>query len=118
MFIAIGFIKENLMPGNHTAASHNGGLTLKVYRGDRSILMAFNLDEPQTPNLAGFAIKVTDPNGKSDFLKNRLSFTRPITSETTMGQRENIRTPSNEAPFQKFRWAWFPPVWRGAVGKR
>ncbi len=100
------------MPGNHTAASHNGGLTLKVYRGDRSILIAFNLDEQQTRNLAGFAIKVTDPDGKSEFLKNRLSFTRPITSETTMRQRENIRTPSNEAPFQKFRWVWFPPVVR------
>lgn len=100
------------MPGNYTAASHNKGLTLKVYRGDRAILIAFNLEEQQTPNLAGFAIKVTDPDGKSEFLKNRLSFTSPITSETTMPQRENIRTPSNEAPFQKFRWVWFPPVVR------
>jgi hypothetical protein len=97
------------MPSGYTAQSSNGGLTLKTYRGDRAVLLAFNLDQQPTPDFAGFAVKVTDPTGKSDYLKNRLNFENSVTAKTTMPQREAIRTPSDQAPFQKFRWLWVPP---------
>jgi hypothetical protein len=97
------------MPGSYTAQSSSGGLTLKAYQGDRAVLLAFNLDQIPTPDFAGFALTVTDPTGKSDTLKNRLNFEKSVTARTTMSQREAIRTPSDQAPFQKFRWLWVPP---------
>ena len=96
------------MPGSTTAQSSSDGLTLKTYRGDRAVLLAFNLDQPPTPDFAGFAIKITQPNGRSEYLKNRLNFETSVTAHTTMSQREAIRTSSNRAPFQKFRWLWVP----------
>jgi hypothetical protein len=96
------------MPGSTTSHSSSDGLTLKTYQGDRAVLLAFNLDRPPSPDFAGFAIKITDPGGRSEYLKNRLSFEQSVTAQTTMPQREAIRTPSDRAPFQKFRWLWVP----------
>jgi hypothetical protein len=96
------------MPGSTTSHSSSGGLTLKTYQGDRAVLLSFNLDQPPSPDFAGFAIKITDPGGRSEYLKNRLSFEQSVTAQTTMPQREAIRTPSDRAPFQKFRWLWVP----------
>lgn len=104
------------MPNNPIARNPNSGLSMKPYQGDHSVLLAFNLDQPPAPDFAGFAIKVTHPDGTSEILKNRLSFTKPITSATTMAQREQIRTTSDKAPFQKFRWEWFPPKSRTKPG--
>ena len=81
-------------------------LTLKGYSGDGSALLAFSLDESLVDNLAGFAIKRTAPGEKPEYLLNRLNFTNQITSGTTPEQR--TWTPSNIAPFQKFRWLDFP----------
>jgi hypothetical protein len=87
------------------AAAQNG-LTLKAYRGDGGVLLAFDLDQHLTSNLAGFAVQCTAPNGPAAYLLNRLSFDISITAATTPQQRQ--WTPSNLAPFQKFRWMHFP----------
>ncbi len=83
------------------------GLTVKAYRADGAFLIAFDLDPGLTSNLAGFAIQCTPPSGAPYFIPNRLSFNSGYTSQTTPGQR--IWTPSDQAPFQKFRWVDFPP---------
>jgi phosphatidylserine/phosphatidylglycerophosphate/cardiolipin synthase-like enzyme len=82
------------------------GLIVKGYAGDGTALIAFSLDKKYISGLAGFAIKRTDPTGKSEYLPNRLNFTDLVTSDTTAESR--IWTPSNEAPFQKFRWIDVP----------
>jgi len=87
------------------AAAQNG-LTLKAFRGDGGVLLAFDLDQHLTSNLAGFAVQCTPPNGSATYLLNRLSFDIAITAATTPQERQ--WTPSNLAPFQKFRWMHFP----------
>jgi hypothetical protein len=88
------------------AQSTNQGLTVKVYGGDRSALLAFDVDQHQTQNLTGFAIKVTTPSGTSEYLQNRLSYDEGLHKQSSAQQ--GTFTPSNEAPFQKFRWFHAP----------
>jgi hypothetical protein len=89
----------------HAQGCHQG-LTLKVYRGDRSALLAFDVDEHLTDNLAGFAIEYTEPGGKSRYLPNRLSYEQALHAKTRPEERK--LTPSNLAPFQKFHWFHAP----------
>jgi hypothetical protein len=91
--------------GLHTSATKDG-LTVKVYRGVGSAMLAFNVDKGKTKNLAGFAIKRTAPDGKSSYLPNRLGFASSVTSDTKAEEMEGH--PSSEAPFQKFRWIDIP----------
>lgn len=84
------------------AKTAKGGLTVKAYRGDGSAMLAFDLDEKLCQNLAGFAIKRTAPDKKSCYLPNFLSFASKVTADTKT--EELGGHPSNEAPFQKFRW--------------
>lgn len=84
----------------------NQGLTLKVYRGDRSAMLAFDLDEHLTQGLAGFAIELTEPSGKSYYLGNRLTFGDGVHAKTKAEDRK--LTPSDQAPFQKFHWFHAP----------
>jgi hypothetical protein len=81
-------------------------LRLKAYRGDGSVLLAFDLDPSQASGLAGFSIQRTAPDGTSSYLLNRLNFNTPVTNQTTPAQRPY--TPSNQAPFQAFRWFDLP----------
>ncbi len=83
------------------------GITATAYRGDGMVLLAFDLDQTLTKDLAGFAVQRKPPGGQPTYLLNRLNFSTPITSKTTPEQR--TFTPTNEAPFQKFRWIDFPP---------
>lgn len=83
------------------------GLSVKAYGGDGAVMLAFNLDEHLTQDLAGFAIQCTPPDGPSFYVPNRLNFSTAVTAATTPEQ--HIWTPSNEAPLQKFRWVEFPP---------
>jgi len=69
--------------------------------------LILTLDESLTKKLAGFAVKRTDPSGKSDWLLNRLSFTTAFDKNTTA--KDRVWTPSNKAPFQKFYWVDFGP---------
>ncbi len=93
--------------GGLIVSGRTEGFSVTAYCGDGSVLLAMNLDEKRTPNLAGFAIKRTTPSGKSSYLMNRLSFSTAYTSKSKAEDRE--WTPSNLAPFQKFRWIDFPP---------
>jgi phosphatidylserine/phosphatidylglycerophosphate/cardiolipin synthase-like enzyme len=95
------------MPTQMETRSIDDGLTLTMHRGDEAVLLAFDLDQQRTPHLAGFAVRLITPDGKSHQLLNRLSFAIPITRSTTQKQRQFH--PSNEAPFQKFRWIHVPP---------
>jgi hypothetical protein len=83
------------------------GLTVKLWRGERMVLIGMDVDDPE-PDFVGFSIEEKIPGG-SDFvpLKNRLNFSygdRPA-SEAVDGFRN---FPSTDAPFQKFRWIQFP----------
>lgn len=87
------------------------GLAVTAYDGDGVILLAFDIDEDKTQNLAGFAVKVVTPDKgpyKSNeyWLKNRLSFNRGLSKETVL--TPDKWTDSNKAPFQTFHWVHFP----------
>ena len=89
------------------------GISIKAYPGDGTVLLTFDLDPTLTQNLAGFAIHCTPPQGQPYTLSNRLNFATPVTAATTPQQR--LFTPSDQAPFQKFRWVDAPtPVLPGA----
>jgi hypothetical protein len=80
-------------------------------------MLAFDLPEEQSGDLAGFAIERTPPSGEPEMLLNRLSFEQSITADTTPEQR--VWTPTDQAPIQKFRWTDFPPdVQPGTFGYR
>jgi hypothetical protein len=82
------------------------GLTVKVYGGHHSAMLAFDLDSHLAQNLTGFAVQVTEPGGKSFYLPNRLSYEDPLHKKSAVDERK--LHPSNEAPFQKFRWFHAP----------
>jgi phosphatidylserine/phosphatidylglycerophosphate/cardiolipin synthase-like enzyme len=94
------------MPHEPFIQASRDGLTATAYIGDGSVLLAFNLDKKPSADFAGFAVKRIPPHGKHFYLLNRLDFTTPITRGTKPEAREY--TPSNLAPFQKFRWVDFP----------
>ena len=89
------------------ASASNGGLRVMGYRGDGSVMLAFNLENAPEPGFAGFAIQCSAPDGTTFFLKNRLTFTSPITANTGPVARHAIAADSNVAPYQKFRWIDF-----------
>ena len=70
------------------------------------MLLAFDLHRHLVSRLAGFAVRVTPPEGRPYWLLNRLSFDTPVTASTTPEQR--LWTPTNEAPLQRFRWLHVP----------
>jgi hypothetical protein len=94
-----------MVENNPSHMSSADGLTVKAYRSDGSVLLAFDLEPSLTPNLAGFAIRCTQPDGRSYYLRNRLSMSQSVTQKTAT-EREPSE-PSNQAPFQKFRWTVF-----------
>lgn len=96
------------MPALKVTSTESSDLTVHGYCGRGSALFAFDLPESAKTGLAGFAIERHAPDGTTMFLPNRLNFATKVTAATTPKQRK--WTPSNEAPFQKFRWADFPPV--------
>jgi phosphatidylserine/phosphatidylglycerophosphate/cardiolipin synthase-like enzyme len=97
------------MPVSFQLSSSVGGLTVKAYRSDGSVLLAFDLDQSNptlTQNLAGFAIQCTPPSGPAYWLKNRLTFDSNYTQTTKVSAQTWTNT--NLAPIQKFRWSDFP----------
>jgi hypothetical protein len=92
------------------------GLAVTAYDGDGVILLAFDIDEDKTQNLAGFAVKAVTPDKgpyKSNeyWLKNRLNFNRGLSKETML--TPDKWTDSNKAPFQTFHWVHFPGAGSG-----
>jgi len=89
----------------------NEGLAVTAYDGDGAILLAFDIDEDKTQNLAGFAVKAITPNrgpyeSNEYWLKNRLSFNRGLSNETVLTPDKWVD--SNKAPLQTFHWVHFP----------
>ena len=83
----------------------NDGLAVTAYHGDGTVLLAFDIDEDKTQNLAGFAVKVVTPNNgpypsNEYWLKNRLSFKRELSRGTAL--TPDMWEDSNEAPSRHF----------------
>lgn len=96
---------------SNSSTASKDGLSVCSYVGDGAVLLAFDLEEDKTSNLAGFAIQCTTPNkgpytSNTYWLKNRLSLREEITkdTETLASKRED----SIRAPFQLFHWIHFP----------
>src|SRR5262249_62340787 len=92
-------------------SADSGALHVVIYPGDNKILIAMSLDEvgvnEADKNLAGFAIWRQHDGKAEEALQNRISFTVGVNQETTAQTRK--WTPSDQAPFQKFRWIDVPP---------
>jgi phosphatidylserine/phosphatidylglycerophosphate/cardiolipin synthase-like enzyme len=89
-----------------SASAARPNFTMKLWRGERMCLVAFDVDAPE-PDLVGFAIECKPPGAKRfTQLQNRLAFSydEPL-AEAVTGAR---MYPSKQAPFQKFRWVHFP----------
>jgi len=89
----------------------NNGLSFTAYVGDSSVLLAFDLDDDKTHNLAGFAIKAKTPDKgpyptNEYWLKNMLNFKEGLTSNVELTPDKAVE--SNIAPFQSFHWVHFP----------
>jgi phosphatidylserine/phosphatidylglycerophosphate/cardiolipin synthase-like enzyme len=93
------------VPADPTRRTLNG-LTAKAYRGDGQVLLAFDVDPELKDQLAGFAVECQPPGGSPYMLKNRLSFGKKVTADTTPAQRR--WTDTDRAPLQTFRWVHFP----------
>lgn len=94
-------------PGAKTYAfAKHDGLAVTAYPGDGCMLLAMDLEQPPRPGFAGFAIRRVAPDGKAEWLPNRLNFDKALSPATT--PERHVWTPSNEAPFAKFRWIDFP----------
>jgi len=89
-----------------TAIASKPNFTMKLWRGERMCLIAFDVDAPEA-DLVGFAIECKSPGAKRfTALRNRLAFAydEPLAQAVT-GDRWYL---SRKAPFQKFRWVHFP----------
>ncbi len=74
------------------------GLTLKAYRGQNAVLLAFDVEESLVEQLAGFAVQYGPPGDSLRWINSRLSFEEPIGSEA----RSARTRPTNVAPIQSF----------------
>lgn len=83
------------------------GLSVKLWRGERMVLIGMDVDNPE-PDFVGFSIEEQSP-GSNDFLplRNRLNFSYGDQS-ASMAVNGFRNFPSTVAPFQKFRWIQFP----------
>lgn len=81
------------------------GFTVKAYQGDAKTLLAFNLTQQLSKNLAGFTIACTPGPGKPYYLYNMLQFADATVH--TQNKTEPAYSTIN-APIQKFRWLHVP----------
>jgi hypothetical protein len=80
-------------------------LTVNILRGDAKVLIACNLDETDTKNLAGFTIWCQPGNKPPYYLFNELQFADPtVHAQVALEPAKS----SVNAPFQKFRWLHVP----------
>lgn len=93
----------------YTCYATDNGFHFKLWRGERMVLLGFDVDEPE-PDFVGFAIKVCPPNSKDyTYLKNRIAF--DYTDAKVTGDRLFY---TSVAPLQRFRWIDFP--WQPVAG--
>jgi phosphatidylserine/phosphatidylglycerophosphate/cardiolipin synthase-like enzyme len=85
------------------------GFKVRAYKGDAMTMLCFDLAEEKTQNCVGFSIQCITPANKAFFLYNRLAFDMPLTNTNTNAAKlAEASTPSDKAPFQKFRWLHVP----------
>jgi phosphatidylserine/phosphatidylglycerophosphate/cardiolipin synthase-like enzyme len=85
------------------------GLKVRAYKGDAMTMLCFDLAEARTKNCVGFSIQCVTPANKAFFLYNRLSFDEALTDHNANAATlAEASTPSDKAPFQKFRWLHVP----------
>ena len=89
-----------------TNSKSSGGLTVKVWRGERMVLIGMDVANPEA-DFVGFSIEVQSP-GSNKFmpLRNRLAFSYSATTTKSVDGYRNFD--STSAPFQTFRWTHFP----------
>jgi PLD-like domain len=90
-----------------TNSASKDGLSVKLWRGERMVLIGMDVDNPE-PDFVGFSIEEQTP-GSGAFvpLRNRLNFS--YGEKTPLDAVDGYRNyPSTDAPFQKFRWIQFP----------
>ncbi len=84
------------------------GVSVRAYQGDAITLLAFDLTEKLTANLAGFTIfyrcKQTDSVGK--FIYNRLTFSPGFIAQNSIPLNDENST--LYSPIQKFNWVHVP----------
>jgi phosphatidylserine/phosphatidylglycerophosphate/cardiolipin synthase-like enzyme len=73
---------------------------VKAYAGTNGVLLAFDLDQARKPGFLGFAIEQKEAGKSWQWLLSSLTFAGKAHTLPKWGA-----TPSNLAPFQKFRWA-------------
>lgn len=73
---------------------------VKAYAGTNGVLLAFDLSRRPPRNFLGFAIQRKKDGGEWQWLLNSLTFPGRAHTLPAWGA-----TPSDKAPFQKFRWA-------------
>jgi PLD-like domain len=88
-----------------SVSNQSGALSVKAYAGDCKTLLAFNLDETQIADLAGFTIQCRPHGRTSYYLLNSLQFETPSAHAQVPGELPNS---SVNAPFHKFRWLHVP----------
>lgn len=81
------------------------GTTVVAYQGDAKTLLAFDLDESATTDLAGFTIGYTVNGSQTFYLRNTLSFEHPANHAQVVGLPS---TSSVNTPFHRFRWLHVP----------
>lgn len=74
----------------HTVVSVEDDTTLRLYRGDDAVLLAFDVENSRTKELAGFAVSRLGPDGNMAWIEAR----------SAQGARLG---PSNLHPLQRFR---------------
>jgi hypothetical protein len=84
---------------------------VRAYRGDRCAMFAMDLPASACDGLAGFAIARAVDGRTFAYVKNRLGFDPSKGAYATKDPLAQLadEMPSNEAPFQTFRWVDFPP---------
>lgn len=82
-----------------------GDFKLKAYRGDWKTLLAFDLAEAATKNLAGFTIQCKPGDQASYYIFNSLQFEHPADHAQVASEPP---TSSINAPIHKFRWLHVP----------
>lgn len=88
-----------------TNTNSTSGLALTAYQGDAKTLLAFDLPQARTTNLAGFSIQVTPQGKPSYYLLNQLVLPANSANATVAGEPANSTA---NAPIQKFRWLHVP----------
>jgi phosphatidylserine/phosphatidylglycerophosphate/cardiolipin synthase-like enzyme len=88
-----------------SVSNSKGKFSVIAYPGDAKTLLAFNLDNSSTKNLAGFTIDCAPEGQPPYYLHNQLQFEKPADHAQDPKEPPNS---SINAPIHKFRWIHVP----------